>query len=188
MPVIPSAESFFFAADFDPREFLRFLLDFLGEGIFVSLLLCVTGSSQRNCEALCDPNVASHGTLRIMAPLFANRGDRGVKHRTVFARAGYRLRRAGVHRRDAQIARAGWGPCKVALGVAGLGGAVVVLGIAELPWGVLRQKLSANPSPWRSVAPSRLDIANLIELKTFDGVRWTIESERLRSASIFRRA
>ena len=34
----------------------------------------------------------------------------------------------------------------VALGFAGLGGGVVVLGVAELPWGVLRQKLAANPS------------------------------------------
>ena len=44
IPVIPSAESCCVAVDLDPREFLPFLLRFLGEGTFVPLMHCALGS------------------------------------------------------------------------------------------------------------------------------------------------
>ncbi len=58
--------------------------------------------------------------------------------------------------------------------MAGLGGGVVVSGMADVPCGVLQQTVTPNSPQGPSSAPDGQGIANLVEGKTFDGVRGTI--------------
>jgi len=57
--------------------------------------------------------------------------------------------------------------------MAGLGSGVVVSGVADLPCGILQKAFTANPPQGPSAAPGGQGIANLVEGKAFDGVRWT---------------